>query len=521
METVRTAVGSTPGAGENGQSDIAGRASDYGWVLWALAAYFVVQTIVRLILSNSLRVDEAQQFLFGEWLAWGYDTQPPLYNWVQHGVFALFGTSLASLAILKNLLLFLVYVAYYRLARLLLADKGLAVIATLSLLTMPQIFWQAQRDLTHTVGTLLTICLFVYFAAKTLKTPTLTSFLMLGIWAGLGMLTKYNFALVIFATLIAVLQHPDGRKRLFDRRFLVTLAIAALIFLPHGLWMLSNADLAFDRTLHTMSGNVAGSRISNIGKGILDLLVTGFVIAAPTTAVFLAVFRGSLLRSLRAGSEWARFFSTILGVTTTVLVLMIVVITITTFRDRWLLPFLFLLPLYFCLKLEAAGVHSQPVMRKFLIVPIVMMVALPIVIAGNIVLAGTAHRYQHLNTPYGTFIEKVIADAGTKPAAVITTSWHKAGNIRINLPDVPVVSTDFPASDPDMSKIAGLPILLVWSERDGEISEMPGSVSDWVARKLGPQYAHPEQHDIALPYYYGRDPDRYHFGYAWVRAQAQ
>lgn len=195
--------------------------SDFRWVNWIFAAYFCVQTAIRISISSSVRIDEAQQFVVGQWLAWGYDAQPPLYNWLQYGVFEIFGTSVASLAILKNALLFLVYLAYHGLARQLLVDKKLAALATLSLLTMPQMFWQAQRDLTHTVGTLLAIILFIHFVVKTIRRPTFASYAMIGLWAGLGMLTKYNFSLIIVSVFAAVLFHPDGLKRLLDRRFLV------------------------------------------------------------------------------------------------------------------------------------------------------------------------------------------------------------------------------------------------------------------------------------------------------------
>ncbi len=71
-----------------------------------------------------------------------------------------------------------------------------AVIATLSLFTIPQVFWQAQRDLTHTVAQMLLINLFIYSIIKTLKgTFAAFSYVVIGVTLGLGMLSKYNFTL--------------------------------------------------------------------------------------------------------------------------------------------------------------------------------------------------------------------------------------------------------------------------------------------------------------------------------------
>jgi len=489
--------------------------SKYWWVPWSLAIYFMVQAAVRIAISSSLRIDEAQQFLVGQWLAWGYDAQPPLYNWIQYGIFEIFGTNVASFVIVKNLLLFLVYLAYYRLLGLLVVDKRLAAVGTLSLLTMPQMFWQAQRDLTHTVGTLLAVLMLIYFVVATIRRPTTASYALIGLWAGLGMLTKYNFALVIISVLAATFFHPDGRKRLLDWRLLLTLAIAVLVFLPHAVWMVSNMDRVLTTTVHTMSEQGAGGKLSDIGFGLVELVKTGVAIIAPTTVIFLLVFRQSFLRSLRARSEWSDFIGRILSSTVLILLALILLITLTEFRDRWLLPFLFLVPAYFCLKLDAAGKQSQDDIKKFLYIPIVMMVALPLILAGGILFARFFHSYEHLNTPYATFVNEVVTAEGKQPSAIVTTTWHKAGNIRVNMPNTSVISTEYPASDLDRQVIGDGPVLLVWNERDGHQSSMPNALKLWFTSKFGPAASLPPQQDIALPYYYGKDPDRYHFGYAW------
>lgn len=495
--------------------------SEYRWVAWVFAAYFCVQAAIRISISSSVRIDEAQQFVVAQWLAWGYDAQPPLYNWLQYGVFEIFGTSVASLAILKNLLLFLVYLAYHRLARQLLIDRRLAALATLSLLTMPQMFWQAQRDLTHTVGTLLAISLFIYFVVQTIRKPTSASYAMIGLWAGLGMLTKYNFSLIIVSVFAAVLCHPDGVKRLLDRRFLLASAIAILVFLPHALWMISNINQVLASTVATMSERGEGGKLSDIANGVVELITTSVAIAAPTTLIFLLTFRRSFLRSLRARSQWSDFITIIFLSTAVILLALMVITTLTEFRDRWLLPFLFLLPLYFCLKLEAAGEPSPSDLKRSFYLPLAMMIALPIVMAGGVLLPKLFIKtYEHLNTPYASFVNTVAPAGGKRPVAVVTTAWLKAGNIRVNMPDTAVISTEYPGSDLSRQAIGSGPVLLVWNERDGRQSAMPPALIEWLTAKFGGTVELPAQNDVALPYYYGKDPDRYHFGYAWFYPKA-
>ena len=87
-----------------------------GRFLLATGIYFVLHTVIRVAFSDSLELDEAEQVLFGQWLEWGYSSQPPLYTWLQKAFFSLFGTSVLALALLKNGLLFILYATVFFIA---------------------------------------------------------------------------------------------------------------------------------------------------------------------------------------------------------------------------------------------------------------------------------------------------------------------------------------------------------------------------------------------------------------------
>src|SRR5690606_3921831 len=92
----------------------------------------------------------AEQALVSQRLRLGYGTQPPLYSWLQWILFQVFGLNLFALSALKNLLLFSTYASLFFLARPLIGN-GPAMAASASLLLFPQIAWESQRDLTHSV----------------------------------------------------------------------------------------------------------------------------------------------------------------------------------------------------------------------------------------------------------------------------------------------------------------------------------------------------------------------------------
>ena len=66
--------------------------------------------------SPALELDEAEQALWSQTLAWGYGGQPPLYTWLQAGWFALLGPGVLALSSLKFMLLGLTLVLVWRTA---------------------------------------------------------------------------------------------------------------------------------------------------------------------------------------------------------------------------------------------------------------------------------------------------------------------------------------------------------------------------------------------------------------------
>ena len=484
-------------------------------VILLIAGYFVLAFVVRLLMPHSMRYDESEQVFFAQTMALGYDSQPPLYNWLQTLAIHAFGLTLATIAAVKNLVLFLVYLSYYKLARLVLADKVFAVIATLSLLTIPQLFWEAQRDLTHTVAQLVAINCFLYAVFRTLKAPSTLSYAAIGVALGLGMLTKYNFALLAAAVAVAAWYYPGGRARLLDRRFWLAVAIAGLIFLPHGLWIVHNFDLASDRTLGMMEKGAKSSALANAMRGILKFLQQIVAIAAPTVIVYLLVFGRIFIKGLRLKNERTRFFDILFIVIALLLLVLIVGMQMATIRDRWLLPYLFLLPIYFCLKMEATGARGEDFLRRFIFIPLAMMLIVPSLLLARVSFPNLFRYYEAYNIPYETFLSGALSAEGHRPGLVLTDDWKPAGNLRLQLPDVPVMSTFFYNLVVPYAWSADHPVLLVWLPEQGD-NTVPEELKAWIGQHLGQQYAEPAPRYADIRYMRGKPDDTFRFGYAWI-----
>ncbi|HEY0877811.1 MAG TPA: hypothetical protein VGE10_05110, partial [Zeimonas sp.] len=54
---------------------------DLRFPITLMLGWFAAQVVLRVLVSDSLELDEAEQTLAARELALGYGTQPPLYTW--------------------------------------------------------------------------------------------------------------------------------------------------------------------------------------------------------------------------------------------------------------------------------------------------------------------------------------------------------------------------------------------------------------------------------------------------------
>lgn len=489
---------------------------DGGTLFLVLALYFSVNAALRLALPASLELDEGQQLFLAQWLAVGYDSQPPFYNWLQYGVVQLVGTNLLSLVLLKNALLFSTYLLVGGAAFLTIRNRALAIIAVLGLLTLPQVVFESQRDLTHSVGVLFAASLFVYALFLALERGTFLAYALTGAAIGIGLLAKYNFALLPAAALLAILFEPAFRARLLNWRMLVTIAVAAAIVTPHARWFLDNIDLATGRTLAKLTTDADVDRVDQILQGLFSLAAALVGFCALTILACWLAFGRRFTQSWQASSPWTRLLGRMFLIVIVTLAGMVVFGGASLIKDRWLTPFLFALPLYLSLKLDALNQTIANAPKRFGVIAVLVMIAVPLALFARVPLAQWTGRYVKINVPYGPAIGKILASGAHRPALVIAEDLQLAGNVRLNAPDVPVVAPGYQGFEKGHAFDAAHPLLLVWRTEGDAAVKVPEPVARLLAAEIEAGAVTPEPGDIAVPYHYGRAGDLHHFGYAWI-----
>ncbi|MFD1746502.1 glycosyltransferase family 39 protein [Rhizobium helianthi] len=484
------------------------------WLPLLLAAYFTLAFIMRLSLPDSLEFDESEQVLTAQWLAAGYGTQPPFYNWMQQLAFSLGGVSIATISALKNLMLFSIYLSYWYTARLVFRRTDLALIATLGLMTIPQVVFESQRDLTHTVAVIFSASLFLWALFATLTRPSLTSYIGLGIATGFGLLSKYNFALLPAATFFAALLDAEARKGLFDKRFLLTILVSIGLLTPHLFWLINNFELASANTIIKMRGDAGASWLLRFGTGLLSILKAVIGFSGLTLLVFLGLFGRSIYASLSAQGRWTRFTEHLLLGILACLVLIIATVGAGSVKDRWLSPLLIILPLYLVMKLHASGALDRLAWKRMLHLALAVMLLVPSILYVRVEAARWTGIYQKLNVPYHTLADRIVAQAAM-PSLVIADNTWIGGNLRYHLQDVPVFSPQFSQFQPRFNWTLEHPIIAVWQSSTYADRGLPTPIANLIERFAGHD-ARVEIRSLELPYDPGRAGDVISFSYAVV-----
>ena len=290
----------------------AGRASNRwqtGLVL-ALCVYFAMQAALRIWLGQGVHLDEAQQMIMAREFLWGYGSQLPLYNWVQAGVFALVGPSVAAMAVTKNLWLLAGWLLVFDALRR-FVDTPRAVLATLGIAFSPEIVWEAQRTLTHSVALFATSALFLAALSRVLSAGRGRDWALFGVALALGGLSKYNFWILPVASALALMTLPAcplGRRDLsVGRGGAIAGAVAAVLLAGPVLWIARNPDLAFasSRKVHLGGANWVDIPFLN---GVLEVAgaFAMVLVLAALVAVLARVSGGKPVPPADDGARWLR-----------------------------------------------------------------------------------------------------------------------------------------------------------------------------------------------------------------------
>ncbi len=432
-----------------------------------LAVYFLLQVALRLLAVSSLGVDDAEMVVITQDLAWGYGSQPPLYNWLQIGAFSVLGFGAPAIVILHFLLLFAAYAFFFFSARLVLGDELKAAAVALGLFTIPQIAWESLHSHTHTLLSLTVAAATLLAFLRVLGRGGWLDYTLFGLCLALGVLAKYSYVPLAVALLLAAASIPALRGRVLSLRMLGAIAFALVLAAPHLHWAATHFAETTSRSFKFGIENDS-SLVVAWARGLAAMAVGVASYVALSTAVFVAaVFfpvlgKGDRPSSIAPGIPHGRQFILRAVAAALVLVLVAVLATrATEVKERWLQPILFMAPLVLMVVLEP----RLTLLRQRLLVlvsgtlGVIFLVALAVAYLFPAV-NGTPFRAL---APFGLLADD-IRDLGFDTGTVLAEDFYIGGNLRLHLPETMVAEPEYGLWPVPEGRSAG-PVLIAWTGR--------------------------------------------------------
>ncbi len=403
---------------------------------------------------ENVSLDGAQQLLWTQEWRLGYGLQPPLYTWLLRSLFLAFGVSLPVMAAFKEGLLLLAAVLVYRAGRRLSGDATTAALGALGLLLLPQFSYESHRDLSHTVLATALAAATLDVATRLRERPRGLLYPLLGLAAGLALLSKWNAAIFLASLLAAALSLPSWRPVFADRRMLIAVAVAAAVVLPHAWWAARGGfDAAVQREAVERLGLADGSpwlggRLRDLGH----VALTAVAFAAPLAAAAAWSRRaGAPIPEPPGAADGRRFLERLAAAQVGLVLGGTLLLGVGNHRARWLLPLFFFLPLLAAMRLRPGPSGA----RRFAIASALALLLAAVAVFGWVLVLPLAGRWTRYNVPYAALAREI---GRGDVRNVLAEDYWGAGCLRLSYPHAAV----FGANRPRYARPRPGPTLVVW-----------------------------------------------------------
>ncbi len=299
-------------------------------MLWLVLAQLTIWTLLPDLLHHSLPLDVTGDIVgWGHEWQWGYYKHPPLPSWLGEIAFRLLGDFGPFL--FSQLFVCATFLFVFRLGRRMMPPER--AFAGTALLVGVYYFSLPTPEFNHNIAQLPFFAAAAYAYFDALQTRRLRAWLLLGLALGLGMLCKYEIAVLGLAIVLHAATSRHTRPLFASIGPYAAVLVCLIVFAPHLFWLVQHdfPTLKF-----------AASRaqpLTALGRVVSPLRFLASQLLDIAPALLMAAFAGvlsraSLHRLVRPGDETLRFLLW-LGLGPILICVALPVVSGMGLRDEW------------------------------------------------------------------------------------------------------------------------------------------------------------------------------------------
>ena len=203
--------------------------------------------LVPSLTNSNLPLDTIEALAWGSNLDWGFNKHPPLSAVAVEIFYQIFGSQDWAYYLLSQVFVVLSLFVVWKFSQEFFKNKTCSLLAVL-LLEGIYFYNYTTPEFNVYVCELPFFALTVLFCWKAVQNNKLSNWLLLGLFAGLGVLSHYLFIYLLIA--ISIFLFYMIIKKKIDFKCLISLVPFILVLLPHLIWLVENNYVTITYGLH-------------------------------------------------------------------------------------------------------------------------------------------------------------------------------------------------------------------------------------------------------------------------------
>ena len=297
-----------------------------------VTSHLIIWTLIPTLTNNNLPLDTIEALAWGSNLDWGFNKHPPMSAFLPEVFYQIFGAQDWAYYLLSQICVVISFFVVFKFAEDFFENK---IFCLLSVLLLEGIYFYNFTTPEFNVN----VCLMPFWALTILylwkgyKDNKIIDWLLTGLFAGFGFLSKYLFIYLGLAMDIFLMYMIYKKK--IDFKCLISIVSFFIVLLPHLIWLTENNYITITYGLHR-----TGSEDPNILNHIKHpLIFLGKQIGILIPFFLMLLFLNSKIKTRFNFKDNKLLFLLAINIFPVALVFLTSMIMGVKIRTMWMTPF--------------------------------------------------------------------------------------------------------------------------------------------------------------------------------------